>query len=98
MNQLYANLFYFAALIDQKAAGIPSASAFSVKKILNAVYFWAAVIAVIVIIIAGFMYVTSLNNAQQLTRARNAIFSSVIGLVIVLLAFAITNIVVQGVS
>lgn len=98
MSQLYANLFYFAALIDQKAAGIPSATAFSIKKILNAVYFWAAVIAVVVIIIAGFMYVTSLNNAQQLTRARNAIFSSVIGLVIILLAFALTSVIIQGAS
>ncbi len=95
---VYQHLFYLAALIDQKAAGIPSAASFSLKNILNAVYFWAGVIAVIVIIIAGFMYVTSANNSQQITRAKNAILSAVIGLVVVMLAFAITNIVVQGVS
>lgn len=95
---LYTSLYTFAALINQKAAGIPSASSFSLKDILNAVYFWAGVVAVIVIIIAGFIYVLSVNNAQQLTRAKNAILSSVIGLVVILLAFAITNIVIGGVS
>ena len=95
---LYRTLFQFAALIDQKAAGIPSASSFSIKNILFAVYFWAGAIAVVVIIIAGFMYVTSVNNSQQITRAKNAILSSVIGLVVILLAFAITNVVVGSVS
>ena len=98
MSMLYASLYTFAALINQNAAGIPSAASFSLKDILNAVYFWAGIIAVIVIIVAGFMYVLSVNNAQQLTRAKNAILSSVIGLVVILLAFAITNIVIGGVS
>lgn len=89
---------YVAALIDQNAAGIPDAKGFSLKAVLNAVYFWAGAIAVIVIIVAGFYYVTSANNSSQIVRAKNAIFSAVIGLVIVLLAFGITNIVISGVS
>ena len=93
---IYSYLFQLAALIDQKAAGIPSASAFSIKNILNAVYFWAGAVAVIVVIAAGFMYVTSANNSQQITRAKNAIMAAVIGLIVILLAFTITNVVVQG--
>lgn len=95
---LYAVLFNFAALIDQKAAGIPSASNFNVKDILNAVYLWAGIIAVIVIVIAGFFYVFSRGEAQQVTRAKNAILGAVIGLVVIMLAFAITSIVIKGVS
>lgn len=92
-------LYIFAApLIDQQASGIPDASSFSLKAILNAVYFWAGAIAVIVIIIAGFLYVTSANNAQQITRAKNAILSSVIGLIVILIAFGITNIAIKSVS
>jgi hypothetical protein len=91
-------LYYAAGLINQKASGIPDASGFSIKNILNAVYFWAGAIAVIVIIVAGFYYVTSANNSSQIVRAKNAIFAAVIGLVIVLLAFGITNIVISGVS
>lgn len=91
-------LYYAAGLIDQNASGIPAASGFSLKNILNAVYFWAGAIAVIVIIVAGFYYVTSANNSSQIVRAKNAILSAVIGLIIVLLAFGITNIVITGVS
>lgn len=95
---LYETLFNFAALIDQKAAGIPGASSFNIKNILNAVYLWAGIIAVIVIVIAGFFYVFSRGEAQQVTRAKNAILGAVIGIVVIVLAFAITNIVIQGVS
>ena len=98
MSMLYANLFYFAALIDQNAAGIPTAGSFKLNDILNAVYFWAGVVAVIIIIAAGFMYVVSANNQTTITRAKNAILSSIIGLVIILLAFGITNIVISGAS
>ena len=91
---------YFAAtpLISQKASGIPDAAHFSLKAILNAVYFWAGAVAVIIIVVAGFMYVLSANNAQQITRAKNAILSSVIGLIIILIAFGITNIIITAVS
>lgn len=95
---LYKSLFHFAALIDQKASGIPSASNFNIKNILNAVYLWAGIIAVIVIVIAGFFFVFSRGEAQQVARAKNAILGAVIGLVVIILAFAITNIVIQGVS
>ncbi len=95
---LYKTLFNFAALIDQTASGIPKASSFSIKNILNAVYLWAGIIAVIVIVIAGFFYVFSRGDQSQITRAKNAILGAVIGLVIIILAFSITNIVIQGVS
>ncbi len=87
-----------AGLISQGNAGIPAATGFSIKTILNGVYFWSAAIAVIVIIIAGFYYVTSAGNAQQVVRAKNAILSAVVGLIVVLVAFGITNIVISGVG
>lgn len=91
---------YFAAtpLISQKGAGIPDASNFSLKAILNAVYFWAGAVAVIIIVIAGFMYVLSSNDSSQISKAKNAILSAVIGLIVILLAFGITNIVIGAVQ
>lgn len=91
-------LYFAAGLIDRGDSGIPDPAHFSLKAILNALYFWAGAVAVIIIIIAGFFYVTSANNAQQVTRAKNAIFAAVIGLIFVLLAFGITTIVVKAVS
>lgn len=65
-----------------------------VQNLLNAAYAWAGIICVIIIIVAGFYYVTSNGNAQAIAKAKNAILGAVIGLVVVLLAFAITNFVI----
>jgi heme/copper-type cytochrome/quinol oxidase subunit 2 len=57
---------------------------------LNTVYLVGGILAVIVIIVAGYFYVTSSGNATTVEKAKNAILYAVIGLVIILLAFAIT--------
>jgi type IV secretory pathway VirB2 component (pilin) len=61
---------------------------------LNIVYFLAGVVAVIVIIIAGIYYATSAGDSGKITKAKNMILYSVVGIVIILSAFAITNFVV----
>lgn len=89
----------FAALLSADKVGIPTPAGDQktlVQNILFPTYFWASVIAVIVIIAAGFFYVTSNGNPQQVTRAKNAILGAVVGFIVVLLAFAITSIVVEG--
>lgn len=93
-------LFQFAALIDRGQIGLtgPTSDKGLIKGILLPVYFWAGTLAVIVIVIAGFMYVLSSGNPQNVMRAKNAIIGAVVGLIIVLLAFGITNIVLKGIS
>lgn len=61
---------------------------------LNLMYFMAGAVAVIVIIIAGIMYVTSSGDAGRVTKAKNLITYSIVGLVIVLSAFVITNFII----
>ena len=51
--------------------------------------------AVIVIIIAGIMFVTANGNAQQITNARNAIIGAVVGLVVMGAAVSIVTFVVN---
>ena len=65
-----------------------------VTNALNITYFLAGVIAVIVIIIGSIMYVTSAGNPSSVTKAKNMIFFSVIGVIIILAAYAITNFVI----
>lgn len=77
--------------IDPSKINIPTTSAEVVlNTALNSVYMVAGIIAVIVIIIAGYMYVTSQGDSAAVTKAKNAILYAVIGLVVIILAFAIT--------
>ena len=61
------------------------------KNGLNLFYFIVGAVAVIVIIVAGIMYATSGGDSGSVTKAKNMILYSVVGLIIVSAAFAITN-------
>lgn len=79
--------------------GIPKTDAQStLTGLLGVVYWLAGIIAVIIIIVAGFMYVTSSGDAAKVTKAKNAILYAVIGLVITILAFVITGFVTGSFS
>lgn len=67
-----------------------------VRSILNTVYLWIGIIATIVIIIAGIFYMISLGDAAKIQRAKNAIIYAIIGLIVTLAAFAITNLVINA--
>ena len=58
---------------------------------IKLVYAIAAVIAVVVIVIAGIQYSLSNGDAQTVSKAKNAIVYSVVGLIIVASAFMITS-------
>ena len=88
-------LLQLAQTIDATDSNIPTlTSGEVVTNTLNLAYFLAGIIAVIVIIIGGIMYTTSAGNAGSVTKAKNMILFSVIGLVVILSAFALTNFVI----
>jgi hypothetical protein len=66
-----------------------------IRSVVNLVYYVAGIVAVIVIIIAGITYATSVGDSGRITRAKNMILYAVIGLVILLAAFGITNFVMD---
>jgi hypothetical protein len=59
--------------------------------ILEAVYLWSGMLAVVIIIVAGYIYVISDGNATRIKRARDAIIGAAVGLVFIIMAFAITQ-------
>ena len=63
----------------------------TVKSILNTVYLWVGIIAVVVIIIGGFKYTMSQGDAAKVKSAKDTILYAIIGLIVALAAFAITN-------
>ena len=62
--------------------------------VLNTIYGLAGALAVIFIIIGGIRYILAAGNSAQLTQAKNTILYSIVGLIIVILAFSITNFVI----
>lgn len=62
-----------------------------VTTIVNILLFVVGIVAVIMIIIGGLMYVVSGGDAGSVTKAKNTILYSVIGLLIAILAYAIVN-------
>lgn len=63
-------------------------------NILNTTYLWAGIVCVAVIIIAGYFYVISNGNAANIKRGKDAIMGAVIGLIVIILAFTMTQFVI----
>lgn len=63
-------------------------------NILGIVYAIAAAVAVIVIVIAGIQYSLSGGDASKTKKAKDAILYALVGLVVVLMAFVITQYVI----
>ena len=91
-------LYRFAESISPGDIGYdgPTSASSAVGGILSAVYFWAAVVAVGFIIYGGFQYVLSSGDPGKVRKAKDTLLYSVIGLVVVLIAFVITNFVIDG--
>lgn len=65
--------------------------------IINVIVGVTGIIAVVVIVIGGILYVTSTGDATKAKRAQHTILYGIVGLIIALLAFAIVNFVLGSV-
>jgi hypothetical protein len=90
------NVIYFlaqATKIDPNTIGvhkIDDANA-ALAGVLNTMYAWAGIVAVLVIVVAGFYFVTASGEAAIIKRAREAIIGACIGLIVILMAFVGTQ-------
>lgn len=69
-----------------------------VKNVLQTVYFWIGILAVIMIIISGINYTTSQGDPGKVAKAKSALTYSIIGVVVSLSAFAITEFTLSSLS
>jgi hypothetical protein len=69
-----------------------------VAKVINILLYILGAVAVIMIIIGGFMYAVSGGDATAVTKAKNTILYSVVGLVIAILAYAIVQFVIGAIK
>ena len=69
----------------------------SLVSTIVSVLLWAlGAVSVIVIIIAGFTYVTANGDANRIQKAKNILMYAIIGLVVAILAYAIVEFVVEA--
>jgi hypothetical protein len=86
----YLNLV--VAKIDADIPKIPLNAL--VTNVLNIIYFVVGSIAVVMIILAGYNYLTANGDPGKASKGLRTILYATIGLVVVIFAFAITNFVV----
>ena len=75
-----------------------SVSSGNVETILGTVYFWAGIVAVLVIIVGGIRYATANGAQDKIKAAKNTILYAVVGLVVIIMAAAITQFVIQNIA
>jgi type IV secretory pathway VirB2 component (pilin) len=69
-----------------------------IGEIINYVLSFLGVAAIIIIIIAGYMWMTAGGNDEKVSKAKSWIVNGIIGLTIILLAYAISNFVFSQVN
>ena len=67
-------------------------------NILNTVYFWMAIVAVGFIVYGGYLYTLSSGDPGKIKKAKDVLLYAIIGIVVVLAAFVITNVIIKGVA
>jgi hypothetical protein len=95
MNWVY---YYFSRFADlaNPLPDVPTEGRLQI--ILNTVLAVTGAIAVLIIVIAGFKYIISQGNPSDVATARNAIIYALVGLIVIMFAFAIVNFVLEGLS
>lgn len=68
-----------------------------IGQIINAVLVFLGVIFLILMIYGGYIWMTARGNEQEVEKAKNIIKNALIGLVVVLAAYAITYLVSLGI-
>ena len=65
-------------------------------KIINVALSFLGIISVVIVLVGGFKYMISGGNEEKTTEAKNLIVSGIIGLAIILSAWAITRFVLSS--
>ena len=69
-----------------------------IQTILNAVYFIIGIVAVVMIILGGISYATSQGDPAKVKKGKDTILYGIVGLIISLMAFAITQFILNAMN
>lgn len=87
----------FNGVVDTSCLAKPNTNN-SISTALNVAFGVAAAIALLMIVIGGFRYVTARGDPSSTAQARNTVIYSLIGLVVTMAAYSIVVFVVRNVG
>lgn len=64
-----------------------------IKRVISILLLFAGAIAVVFLLVGGYQYIASRGNEEAMEAAKKTVTSAVIGIIIIVLAFAIVSIV-----
>ncbi|MBQ7802660.1 hypothetical protein IJ380_02255 [Candidatus Saccharibacteria bacterium] len=67
-------------------------------NVINYILYAAGLLAVVMIVVSGLKMTTSAGDAGAVSKAKSTLIYSIIGLILVILAYAIVNFVIAKVS
>lgn len=67
-----------------------------IARIINVAMGLLGIVAVVIILAGGFMWMTAAGNEEKVEKAKKLIFSGIIGLAIILTSFAIAQFVIRS--
>ena len=89
---------FIAQVVDVKTLPDVNADQDRITAALTVAFSITGAIALLVITLAGFKYITTQGNPQEVAKAKNAIIYALVGLVISILAVAIVQFAVRTVT
>jgi len=69
-----------------------------IGRIIGAVLGFVGVILLLLMIYAGFLWMTAAGNEERVGKAKKIILSSVVGIIIVMMSYAIASFVIEAVA
>ncbi|HUC87493.1 MAG TPA: pilin [Candidatus Saccharimonadales bacterium] len=78
-------------VVDSHNTALTSDLTNNVKTIIETLLTVAGAVAVLIIVVAGLRYITSGGDATSVKQSKDTLLYAIVGLVIVILAYAIVN-------
>jgi len=69
-----------------------------ISLIIHIAFLAAGLVAVIYLIVGGFRYITASGNPEAVETAKTTIFNSIIGLIVILIAFLIVSYILRALN
>ena len=81
-----------------KQTNVPRDIRYVIVDIIKTVLGLLGIIATVIILFAGFKWMTSMGNEENVTSAKNMLIAGVIGLVIILFSYALATFILKYLS